>query len=100
MSSGCSHIHNLGKSTGSEVTGTLGPSDIYCDLGLLGANMVMVDSWSHHPQGYPLWGNLLNGQIGRVVGPAGSYAYVLAPLASLDGLLWLGQWLIYLFGLS
>ena len=56
-----------------------GPSDDYCSLGLWGADVVMVDIQSHHPQGYPLWRNLLNGQIGRVVGLVGSHTDAPAP---------------------
>ena len=76
---------------GSKVTEACGLSDIYCSLGLLGANVVMVDSWSYPPQGHPLWGNLSNGQIRRAVGLAGSHMDVLAPLPSLNSLLQLGQ---------
>ena len=43
-----------GKVMGTEVMEAFGPSDDYCGLGPLGANMVMVDGQSHHPQGYPL----------------------------------------------
>ena len=75
-------------------------SNIYCSLGLSGTNMVMVDGQSHPPQGYLLWGNLLNGQIRRAVGPADSHVDVPAPLPLLNGLLWLGQWLVYFLGLS
>ena len=54
MSSGCSQTHNQGMAMGTEVMGTFGPSDVYCSLSLLGANVMMVDGWSHHPQGYSL----------------------------------------------
>ena len=50
---------------GTKVMGASGPSDAYHGLGLLGADVVMVDNQSHHSQGYPLWGNLSNGQIRR-----------------------------------
>ena len=46
----------------TEVMEAFGPSNVYCGLSPLGANVVMVDSQSHHPQRYPLWGNLLDGQ--------------------------------------
>ena len=85
---------------GSEAMEACGLSNIYCSLSLLGANMVMVDSWSNPPQGYLLWGNLLNGQIERAVGLVGSHVDIPAPSPLLNGLLWLGQWLIYLLGLS
>ena len=47
---------------GTELTEAFGPSNIYCSLIPLGADVVMVDGQSHHPQRYPLWGNLLGGQ--------------------------------------
>ena len=55
--------HDLGKVAGTETMEAFGLSDVYGGLSLLGANVVMVDGWSHHPQRYPLWGNLSNGQI-------------------------------------
>ena len=51
-----SQNHDLGKVTGTEVMEAFGPSNIYCSLGPLGANVVMVDSQNHHPQRYTLWG--------------------------------------------
>ena len=83
MSSSHSQTHDLGKVMGTKVMEAFGPSDIYCSLGLSGANMVMVDSQSHHPQRYPLWGDLSNSQIGRVVGPADSPVDIPAALPSL-----------------
>ena len=43
-----------GKVRGTEVVEVFGLSNIYCNLGPLGANMVMVDSQSYHPQRHPL----------------------------------------------
>ena len=79
VSSCCSQTHDLGKVMGSEVTEACGLSDIYCSLGLLRADVVMVDGQSHPPQAYLLWGNLSNSQIGRAVGPAGSHVDTPAP---------------------
>ena len=62
MSSCHSQTHNLGKVMGNEAMEAFGPSNVYCSLGPLEADMVMVDGQSHHPQMYPLWGNLLDGQ--------------------------------------
>ena len=100
MSSSCSQTHDPGKAMGSKVMGAFGPSNIYCGLDLLGADVVMVDGQSTIPWGI-LYGRTSSyGQIRRDVGPAGSHMDVLAPLPSLNGLLQLRQWLIYLLGLS
>ena len=85
---------------GSKATEACGLSDVYCGLGLLGVDVVMVDGQSHPHKGYLLWGNFLNGQIRRAVGPADSHVDVQAPLPLLNGPSWLGQWLVYLLGLS
>ena len=77
-----------------------GLSNIYCILGLLGANEVMVDDQNHHPWRHPSEGSLLGGQTRRVVWPADLHGDILAPLPLLSNLLWLEQWPIYLFGLS
>ena len=53
MNSCCSQTHNPGKVRGTEVTEAFGLSDIYCILGLLGADGVMVDYQNHHPQRHP-----------------------------------------------
>ena len=53
-SSCCSQTHSLGKVMGTKTMEAFGPSDIYCSLDPSGANVVMVDGWSHHPQRYPL----------------------------------------------
>ena len=55
---------------GNEVMEAFGLSNIYCSLDPLGADVAMVDGQSHHPQRYPLWGNLSDGQTQRVVGAA------------------------------
>ena len=47
---------------GTKVMKAFGLSDVYCILYPLGANVAMIDVQSHHPQCYPLWGNLLDGQ--------------------------------------
>ena len=44
---------------GTKAMEAFDPSDVYCGLGPSGANMVMVDSQSHHPWRYPLWRKLL-----------------------------------------
>ena len=44
MSSCHSQILGPGKVMGTEVMEAFGPSGIYCSLGPLGANVVMVDS--------------------------------------------------------
>ena len=100
MSSCHSRTHNLGKVRGTKVMESFGLSNAYCNLGPLGADMVMVDGQSHHLQRHPLQGNLLDGQTSRVVGLADLYVAVLAPLPSLSNPLWLGQWLVKLLGLS
>ena len=82
MSSSHSQTHDPEKAIGSKVMGAFGLSNICYGLSLLGADMAMVDS-----------------QIGRAVGVAGSHVDIPAPSPSLNGLLWLGQWLIYLLGL-
>ena len=84
----------------TEVMEAFGPSNVYCGLGPSGANVVLVDSQSHHPQRYPLWGNLLDGQTWRVGGLVDLHMDILAFLPSLGSLLWLGQWLINLLELS
>ena len=48
MSSGHSQTHKPGKAMGTEAMGAFGPSNIYCGLGLLGADVLMVDGQSHH----------------------------------------------------
>ena len=53
MNSCCSQTHDLGMVRGTEVMEALGLSDVYYVLGLLGADMVMVDDWSHHPWRHP-----------------------------------------------
>ena len=54
MSSSHSQTHDPGKATGTEAMEAFGPSNIYCSLGLSGADVVMVDGQSHHPWRYPL----------------------------------------------
>ena len=44
----------------TEAAEAFGPSNVNCCLSSLGAGVVMVDNWNQHPQGYPLWGNLLD----------------------------------------
>ena len=44
---------------GTEVLEAFGLSDVYCILGLLGADEVMADDQNHHPQKYPSEGSLL-----------------------------------------
>ena len=39
-----------------------GPSNIYCGLGPLGANVVIIDGQNQHPWGCLLKVNLLDGQ--------------------------------------
>ena len=39
---------------GTEATEAFGPPNIYCSLSPSGADVVMVDGWSHHPQRHPL----------------------------------------------
>ena len=50
-----------GEGDGNQGSGSFGLSNVYCGLGLLGASVVMVDGQNQHPQGCPLWGNLLDG---------------------------------------
>ena len=55
IASSChSQTHDPGKAMGNKVTEAFGLSNVYCSLGLLGANMVMVDGQNHHPQRHPL----------------------------------------------
>ena len=62
MSSCHSQTHSLGKVMGAEVMEAFGPSNVYYSLNPLGASVAMVDIWNHHPQRYPSWGNLTDGQ--------------------------------------
>ena len=64
------------KVMGTEVTQAFGPFNIYCSLGLLGANMVMVDGQSQHPRGYPLWGT------SQMVKPEGLFCQQIYPWTS------------------
>ena len=100
MSSCHLQTHGLGKVMGTKVMEAFGPSDIYCSLSPLGANVVMVDGQSLHPQGYSLWGNLSDGQTLRVVGPADLHMDILAPSPSLNSPLQPGLWLINLLELG
>ena len=49
----CSQTHDPGKVKGTKVMEAFGLSDVYCILGLSGADGVMVDDHSHHPQRHP-----------------------------------------------
>ena len=97
---GHSQIHSLGKVGGTEVMEAFDLSNIYCILGLSGANEAMVDDGNHHPWRHLSEGSLSGDQTGRVVGLADSHRDILAPLPLLSDLLQLEQWPFYLLGLS
>ena len=46
----------------TEMVVAFGPSDIYCSLDLLWADVVMFDGQNQHPQGCLLKVNFLDGQ--------------------------------------
>ena len=68
MSSYHSQTHGPGKVMVTEAVEGFDLSNIYCSLGPLRDSVAMVDRQNQHPQGHPLWGNLLDGQIWSVVG--------------------------------
>ena len=80
MSSCHSRTPDLGKVMGTEAMEAFGLSDVYCSIYPLGANVAMIDIQSHHPQRYPLSGNILDGQTRRVVGLAYLHVDIPAPL--------------------
>ena len=50
MNSCCFQTHSLGEVMATKVVVAFGPSDVYCDLGLWGVNVVMV-----YGQNQPPW---------------------------------------------
>ena len=82
---------------GNEAMEAFGLSNVYCSLGLLGADVLMVGTTI--PRGIPY--RVTSGMV-KSEGLLGQQVHldVLAPLPSIDGLLWLGQWLVNLLGLS
>ena len=58
-----SQTHSLGKVTATEAVLAFGTSDVYCSLGLRGANGEMVYGQNQPLQGCLLDGNLWCGQI-------------------------------------
>ena len=58
MSSCCFQTHGLGKAMATEVVVVFGPSNIYCDLGLWGADVAMVYGQNQLPQECSLEENL------------------------------------------
>ena len=81
MNSCHSQTHDLRKVRGTEVMEAFNLSDVYCILGLSGANEAMVDNQNHHPWRHPSQGSLLGGQTRRVVGLVDLHGDILAPLA-------------------
>ena len=62
MNSCYSQNPGLGKVTGTEVMEAFGPSDVYCGLYPLEADVAMSDIHSCHPWRHPLWGTISDGQ--------------------------------------
>ena len=56
MNSCHSQTHRLGKVTATKVVVAFGPSNIYCNLGLWGANVAMVYGQNQTPWECPLGG--------------------------------------------